>query len=350
MAESPYYIGETVFTSDGHWWYVTEMRPDGAYGYRVTGPTGHTRYSGGGSGHHHPVHASHHHGQHHHRRAAAPPHHADHSTPGSTRRTPSATPGRAMAGPASRPGNTPTQVLSVHVEHEAESHNVSESLEEWEKKYPRRIMAVQGVIDIAAGSAGTVTTIALVCALAAPETLGLSLALGVAVLAIYGITRGTGQVAAGVTELATAGLGSKQDVEHVGEGIERFKTLTSISSYVSIGMNRFYHQRTDWKRAKYASDAETIIGGVAQGKLGDLVEVEEDALGVLKLSKGVQRARSFGEGADTTDKVNSGFHDALDGYVNARQYLDSQNKKRQAAARKLQQSTAPAAHQQRALH
>jgi hypothetical protein len=192
------------------------------------GPDRRTPYRGGaGSGHAH--HAKHHHGHHHHLRAKSPPHHADNSTPGSTRRTPS-TPVHSgqsapWSGPTTRPGNAPTQAFgSSPKEGGSEGSNLGESVEAWEKRHARPILAVQGLIDISAGAAGVITTIELISVFAAPETLGLSLALGIAVLAVYDIPRGTGQVGAGLAEVTTAAFGSKEDVERVGDGIERFKT------------------------------------------------------------------------------------------------------------------------------
>ena len=221
-------------------------------------------------------------------------------------------------------------LAAAAAEGRGEGFNLGESVEAWEKRHARPIMAAQGVIDIAAGAAGVLTTIELISVLAAPETLGLSLALGIAVLAVYDITRGTGQVAAGVTELTTAALGSKEDVERVGDGIERFKTLTSVSAYVSIGLNKAHHQRINWKRAKHWSDYETFIGGVAQGKVLGAAGTAEEVEDVLKLGPRAKSAKEWGERLDKTDQVNSGAHDALDQYNNICQHLANQKQRRLA--------------------
>jgi hypothetical protein len=235
------------------------------------------------------------------------------------------------SGPTTRPGNAPTQAFgSSPKEGGSEGSNLGESVEAWEKRHARPILAVQGLIDISAGAAGVITTIELISVFAAPETLGLSLALGIAVLAVYDIPRGTGQVGAGLAEVTTAAFGSKEDVERVGDGIERFKTLISVSAYVSIGLNRAHHQRINWKRAKHWSDYETFIGGVSQGKLLGVAGTAEELEDVLKLGAKAKAAHQWGERLDKVDQVNSGAHDALDQYNNICQHLANQNRRRVA--------------------
>ena len=338
MADTPWQVGDTVLAGDNYYWYVSEFRHGVPYGYRVTGPTGHVRYGGSGSAHHH--HTKHHHAQHHHRRAAAPPHHADNSTPGSTRHSPAlpahASAASAASGPSTRPGTAPTQALGSATEAAGgeakggEGFDVGESVEKWEKRHARPIMAVQGIVDMSAGVASVLTTIELVSVLAAPETLGLSLAIGIAVLAVYDITRGTGQVAVGFTEETTALLGSQEQVERVGDGMEKVKTLMNVSAYVSFTNDKLHHRSINWKRAKHWGDVETIGGGILQGRMLGASATKEEVEGILNLGSRAEKFRAVGEASDKSDQVNSAGHTSLDWYVAACKHLSNQEQRRNA--------------------
>jgi hypothetical protein len=318
---------------DGQLYYVAYTVDGQPYGWRVS-YIDHLRHHHAHHAHarraSHPVHhhASHH-SRHHqvvalsHRRTVAPPlHHA------------------AVAHPAVQVGTGRSSSLKSSNAEASGIYDQEENMwNEFHERHARRIMALQGAVDVAAGGAGVVTTVALVSLLLAPETAGASVAVGVALLAVYGIFRGFSQMGAGLVEVITAAQGSDKEVKETGEELERFKTLTAISAYGSLASDRFaYHRPLNWKRAGYFSDGETVIGGVLQAKPGD------EAVELMKLAPKLQTAVTVGGLADKADQTHVLQGDAIHGVAAAARYLRQQKQKReqqQQTARPLA-PTAPA--------
>ena len=267
----------------------------------------------------HPVH--HHHATHHgaialaHRRTIQPePHHAANAQP----------------VVASGNGSHPLQIAAAASESAGES-SLSGKLEAFEKRHLRLILGLQGGLDLAAGPATVATSVTIALALA-PETGGLSLLLAAGAL-VYGITRGSVQTAAGATELIAAADGKKEEMESVKEGMEQVKTLTSISGFLILSTQQVRHgtiTKSDWTRAGYASDAETLITGRGVDR------AFEEASETVRISSKVATALKWGGRADKTDQIHADSKDTLSAAHWAASYIEQQNRDRK---RKLQQQT-----------
>ena len=233
---------------------------------------------------------------------------------------------------------TPNLSITVESPTRQESGDWTESLSRFEKQHSRAILATQGVIDLVAGPASIATTVGIALALA-PETGGLSLILAAGVT-LYGITRGSVQTAAGLTEVTTAALGNKESVESVSEGMDKVKTLTSISGFITLGVQQARHGRLtedDWTAAGVESDAENILTGHGMEHAFDAASES------LRLSSRVTRLMKLGTVADYTDKGHAVTKDSLKGAHWAKTYLQQQNEERKRKA-EARQPVKPAVH------
>jgi hypothetical protein len=220
--------------------------------------------------------------------------------------------------------STPTPVLMAASSQTNTGHPTG-APPSFHDRHRRAFMAVQGVLDLAGGSAAGYAAVVTVMTAAGVTTLGVGFALGAAAIAVYGIFRASGSLATSGTELVAASTQTDEQLKETEEKIEHFKTLSSLSSYASLGYDHLRHQPGNWKRAGYFSDGEGFISGIATGAIiGKAPESLEEATKILRIARYVNprngvpitrtviAAKKVGEHADQIDKFSTGMKDFWD--------------------------------------
>ncbi len=195
-----------------------------------------------------------------------------------------------------------------------EREGVSARYDHFHDRHARGLMRAQGVVDIAAGGLGTFATAGAVVLMLAPETMGLSVVLGVAALATYEVFRSGVQVAAGMTELAASSTEDDKSLLETREQIDHLKTATSLAGLATMGAMRASHNGGGWEVGLMASDAEAVATGfILPDPFEEVFPLARlaRAPGASKGQKALYAAKRAADAADKVDKGHAGTGDAL---------------------------------------
>ncbi|WP_158823848.1 hypothetical protein [Granulicella sp. S156] len=313
---------------DGQLYYVAYTDHGGqAYGWLVT-YIDHLR-------HHHAHHAharraphpAHHHASHHskhhgavalnHRRTVHPkPHHAANAQPAI----------------ASSNGSDPPQIAAEAAAATAEWKERSNAL------YARRMMHIQGGLDLAAGGSGLAVTIGALAIAGAPETLGASIVVG---FLTYSLIRALMQIGEGAAESAASFSDSDEQLKETAEDMEKMKTVTSVLGDISLLTDKVRGDRAHWTRAGVIADGETLADGFL---IRDPFE-EVGALNRIASTISPGRAESLAMGfkyglksGDIADKFDK-THFASDDTFKVIAYLEQERKAKERARENARKQT-----------